>query len=247
MKYLIFYLGACLMGLASLVSMLAIYSSNKRVLRDLKNPRETKDKWLSGFIQEYQKLLKDKIEIHNPSVYVTKRMRGRKIALWNIRQIKGISWGNFLLSFFFVGVEIVLLRQGENIMEPVLFPGSEMPLMSLTVFTGIGMGIVLLLVRLLAGTGYQEEELETNLLDYVENCQKEPAKIISIEEGKAAGSREIRDNKRKERQSSEKKEKAARQMEQGILEAAATDSRYSHLLNKEEEEIVKDVVKEFLT
>ena len=99
MKYLIFYLGACLMGLASLVSMLAIYSSNKRVLRDLKNPRETKDKWLSGFIQEYQKLLKDKIEIHNPSVYVTKRMRGRKIALWNIRQIKGISWGTFLLSF----------------------------------------------------------------------------------------------------------------------------------------------------
>ena len=31
------------------------------------------------------------------------------------------------------------------------------------------------------------------------------------------------------------------------MEAAATDSRYSHLLSKEEEEIVKDVVKEFLT
>ena len=110
MKYLIFYLGACLMGLASLVSMLAIYSSNKRVLRDLKNPRETKDKWLSGFIQEYQKLLKDKIEIHNPSVYVTKRMRGRKIALWNIRQIKGFH-GEPFSSLFLVGVELVLLRQ----------------------------------------------------------------------------------------------------------------------------------------
>ena len=31
------------------------------------------------------------------------------------------------------------------------------------------------------------------------------------------------------------------------LEAAATDSRYSHLLNEEEEAIVKDVIKEFLT
>lgn len=247
MKYLIFYLGACLMGLVSLASMLAIYSSNKRVLRDLRNPRETKDKWLSGFIQEYQKLLKDKIEIHNPSVYVTRRMRGRKIALWNIRQMKGISWGTFLLSFFFVAAEILLLRQGETIMEPVLLPGSELPLMSLTVFTGIGMGIVLLLVRLLVGTGYQEEELETNLLDYVENCQKEPAKIISLEEAKAAGNKESRESRKKERQSNEKKEKAARQIEQGILEAAATDSRYSHLLNKEEEEIVKDVVKEFLT
>ena len=88
------------MGLASFVSMLAGYNSNKRVLGDLKNPSETKDKWLSGFVQEYQKLAKDNIEIHNPSVYVTKRMRGRKIALWNMRQIKGISWGTFILSFY---------------------------------------------------------------------------------------------------------------------------------------------------
>ena len=43
------------------------------------------------------------------------------------------------------------------------------------------------------------------------------------------------------------RDKARRQIEQGILETAATDSRYSHLLNKEEEAIVKDVIKEFLT
>lgn len=110
MEHLIFYFGACLMGLASFVSMLAVYNSNKRVLGDLKNPSETKDKWLSGFVQEYQKLAKDNIEIHNPSVYVTKRMRGRKIALWNMRQIKGISWGTFILSFLLMGVEILLLQ-----------------------------------------------------------------------------------------------------------------------------------------
>ena len=106
MEHLIFYFGACLMGLASFVSMLAVYNSNKRVLGDLKNPSETKDKWLSGFVQEYQKLAKDNIEIHNPSVYVTKRMRGRKIALWNMRQIKGISWGTFILSFLLMGVAV---------------------------------------------------------------------------------------------------------------------------------------------
>ena len=169
MEHLIFYFGACLMGLASFVSMLAVYNSNKRVLGDLKNPSETKDKWLSGFVQEYQKLAKDNIEIHNPSVYVTKRMRGRKIALWNMRQIKGISWGTFILSFLLMGVEILLLRQQGGKADQFLVLGRELPLMSVAVFTGIGMGIVLLLCRLLIGTGYQEEELETNLLDYVEN------------------------------------------------------------------------------
>ena len=56
--------------------------------------------------------------------------------------------------------------------------------------------------------------------------------------------------KEKEKESQapkDSRDKAARQMEQGILEAAAADSRYSHLLNKEEEAIVKDVIKEFLT
>lgn len=246
MVHLIFYFGACLMGLVSFVSMLAVYHSNKRVLGDLKNPSETKDKWLSGFIQEYQKLLKNNIEIHNPSVYVTKRMRGRKIALWNMHQIKGISWGTFILSFLLMGVEILFLQQDERAGQ-LLGLGRELSLMNLAVFTGIGMSIVLLLCRLLIGTGYQEEELETNLLDYVENCRSGTAKIIPMETVRTSGGRENRGSRKKESQTGEKKEKAARQIEQGIMEAAATDSRYSHLLSKEEEEIVKDVVKEFLT
>ena len=68
-----------------------------------------------------------------------------------------------------------------------------------------------------------------------------------MENAGTSGSREKRGSRKKENQTGEKKEKAARQIEQGIMEAAATDSRYSHLLSKEEEEIVKDVVKEFLT
>ena len=79
MEYLIFYYGTCLMGLFSIVSMLAIYTSNKRVLKESKNPTQAKEKWTANFISEHQKLLKDNIQIHNPAVYVMKRMRGRKI------------------------------------------------------------------------------------------------------------------------------------------------------------------------
>ena len=102
MERLFFYWGACLMGLFCLISMLAVYNSNKRVLKDLKQPGEEKDKWLLAFMLEHQKLLKENTRIQNPSVYVIKRMRGRKIGAWSIRQMKNISWGTFILSFLFV-------------------------------------------------------------------------------------------------------------------------------------------------
>lgn len=51
----------------------------------------------------------------------------------------------------------------------------------------------------------------------------------------------------REQEKEQEKEQIARQLEQGVLEAAASDSRYSHLLNKEEKAIVKDVIREFLS
>jgi hypothetical protein len=105
--------------------------------------------------------------------------------------------------------------------------------MSLTVFTTIGLGIVLLGLKILTGTGYHEEEIETNLLDYVENRCKEPAKVVPIK-------------KTVKPVENSKKDEVLKEIERGILETAATDNRYAHLLDKEEKAIVKDVVKEFL-
>lgn len=116
-----------------------------------------------------------------------------------------------------------------------LFPlKAELPAMSLTVFTTIGLGIVLLGLKILTGTGYHEEEIETNLLDYVENRCKEPAKVVPIK-------------KTVKPVENSKKDEVLKEIERGILETAATDNRYAHLLDKEEKAIVKDVVKEFLT
>lgn len=233
MDYLIFYYGTCLMGLFSIASMLAIYTSNKRVLKESKNPVQAKDKWTVNFIEEHQKLLKDNIQIHNPAVYVMKRMRGRKIGPWSMHQIKGISWITLCLSFLFAGAQFFLLGENGNKVVKIFLLNIETSAVSLTVFTTIGIGIVLFGLKILTGTGYYEEEIETNLLDYVENYCKEPEKVVLPK--KTVKSVE-----------NSKKEEVLKQIEQGILETAATDSRYSHLLDKEEKAIVKDVVKEFL-
>ena len=140
MEYLIFYYGTCLMGLFSIVSMLAIYTSNKRVLKESKNPTQAKEKWTANFISEHQKLLKDNIQIHNPAVYVMKRMRGRKIGPWSMHQIKGISWITLCLSFLFAGAQFFLLGEGRDKVVRLFPLKAELPAMSLTVFTTIGLG-----------------------------------------------------------------------------------------------------------
>ena len=252
MEHLIFYWGACLMGLCCLISMLAVYNSNKRVLRELKQPGEEKDKWLIAFMLEQQKLLKENTTIHNPSVYVVKRMRGRKIGPWSIRQMKSISWGTFVLSFLFAGLQIIYAWPPQTGLAAVSFLGRQTTVFTFSMVAGICTEVFLLALRLVMGMGYQEDVIETSLLDYVENRWREPAKIIPLENARTSSTRENRVQKKKEKEKEvqlpkDSRDKAIRQMEQEILEAAATDSKYSHLLNKEEEAIVKDVIKEFLT
>lgn len=250
MEHLLFYYGSWFMGVICFISTLAVYRSNKRILRDLKNPWETKNKWLINFVQEHQKLLKENAEIHNPSVYVIRRMRGRKIGPWSIRQMKSISWGTFLLSFLCAGLQILYAWPPRIGLTAVSFLGRETTIFTFSMVAGICTEVFLLALRLVLGMGYQEDVIETSLLDYVENRWREPAKIIPLENARTSGTRENRAQKKKEKEvqpPKDSRDKAIRQIEQGILEAAATDSKYSHLLNKEEEAIVKDVIKEFLT
>ena len=101
---------------------------------------------------------------------------------------------------------------------------------------------------MIMGMGYQEDVIETKSAGLCGKPLERAGKDHSMENVRNPGKREARGQKKKEIPSPQSsRDKAARQMEQGVLEAAATDSRYSHLLNEEEEAIVKDVIKEFLT
>ena len=274
----LFYYGTWLMGLLSLFSVLAIYGSNRRVIRDLKNIPAVKDKWLQQFLLEYQRNVKDDAVIHNPAVYLTKRMRGRKIGPITLRQMKGVSWYTFVLSFLAAGAGALWLRRTglERISFPVLT--RDFPAMGLLVGSTAVMGIALLLIRMVISMGFQEEVIETNLLDYMENQRGDSQKVVQIEpvrqnsnskaakaakagktgrraRAKAKEQEQLQQEQRlkaqKERAMPDRREQdkdtRAEKVEERIREAAATDERYSHLLNKEEEAIVKDVIKEFLT
>ena len=166
--------------------------------------------------------------------------------------MKSISWGTFVLSFLFAGLQIIYAWPPQTGLAAVSFLGRQTTVFTFSMVAGICTEVFLLALRLVMGMGYQEDVIETSLLDYVENRWREPAKIIPLENARTSSTRENRVQKKKEKEKEvqlpkDSRDKAIRQMEQEILEAAATDSKYSHLLNKEEEAIVKDVIKEFLT
>ena len=284
----LFYYGTWLMELVSFVCLAAVYASNKRVIRDMKNVSAGKDKWLRGYLYEYQRSVRENTVIHNPAVYLTRRMRGRKIGPVTIRMVKGMFWCAFVLSFLFAGAGVYIIGQAgmENIAFPVI--DREFPARILLAGTAGAAGAFLLLLRVIFSIGYQEEMIETNLLDYMENQSGQAVKVVPLEmqrtiPASAKGNRRVRekekskareqkeqlkrekeekrmsrkgragkslasgDEKEADRHVEQEREKNVEKVEEHILEAAATDERYKHLLNEEEEKIVKDVIKEFLS
>ncbi|MGN0399984.1 MAG: hypothetical protein ACI4EO_07645 [Blautia sp.] len=274
----LFYYGTWLTGLLSLVSILAIYGSNRSVLGDLKRIPSVKNKWLKNYLQEYQNHLKNSTVIHNPAVYMTRRMRGRKIGKIPVRRIKGFSWLTFVLSFLCMGIGLwEIQRTG---MEMIRIPPvrQNLPALAFLAVTGTGMGILNLLLRIFLSPGYQEDMIETTILDYMENRSRgnpkeeekdrkvstkqnvrefparqaaarkmsrrarvrEKAKEQQIQEYQVSGKNEDRvgNNRNQEQQ--------IKAVETRIRETAATDERYRHFLDEEEEKIVKDVIQEFL-
>ena len=275
----LFYYGIWLFELVSIITMLVVYKSNRGVLKDLQQIPKVKNRWLQAYLQEFQRDTQNHITIHNPSVYMARRLRERKIGKISVRMLKGFSWTAFVLSFFVSAVGVWQVR-GTGIMT-LSFPfvKSFMPAMEGLIGTTVVLGAVNGMLRLIFSIAYQEEMIETNLLDYMENEKDSAGRIVKIEPPianeakKAAAKKMSRKARSKARQQEQKlreellraqKERARNggrespsavrsqqqkmeQVEARIREAALTDERYRHLLDEEEEMIVKDVIKEFLS
>ena len=193
------------------------------------------------------------------------------------KNAKGIFLDSFCSLFFCICSWRV---RGTGIMT-LSFPfvKSFMPAMEGLIGTTVVLGAVNGMLRLIFSIAYQEEMIETNLLDYMENEKDSAGRIVKIEPPianeakKAAAKKMSRKARSKARQQEQKlreellraqKERARNggrespsavrsqqqkmeQVEARIREAALTDERYRHLLDEEEEKIVKDVIKEFLS
>ena len=128
--------------------------------------------------------------------------------------------GNFRPFFLFAGLQILYAWPPQTGLAGVSFLGRHTTVFNFSMVAGICTEVFLLALRIILGMSYQEEVIETSLLDYVENRWREPAKIIPLENARSSNTRESRTQKKKEKEKEiqppkDSRDKAMRQMEQG--------------------------------
>lgn len=253
----IFYYGIWCAGLVGAVSLFMVYFTYRKTIGDISRLPSPKGKWLKEFYRDYQQLRNNNTEVKNPEIFIEKRIKGRKVGAISLHRMKGIVWYTSVLSLAFMGLALF------NAYKEGTWKITEFFSQPTIVFTGLGVPIVLIAIRQLLGISFKEESIRNELLDYIENNRQIPVqkaaerpKPVVIEPPKQEEPVNARKSKIKTARvvgTSNKKEgtvqtdQVVEQIAKGIKETAATNGKYTHLLSKEEQDIVRDVIKEFLT
>ena len=103
----LFYYGIWCAGVLGAVSLLMVYISYKKTIKDVSRLPYPKGKWMQQFCQDYHQLLKEHSQINNPVIFIKKRMNGRKIGPISLHRLKGTMWYAFVFSILFAGLDLV--------------------------------------------------------------------------------------------------------------------------------------------
>lgn len=151
------------------------------------------------------------------------RLQEKWLQLWTsrdvlLRRMNRWVWYPSLACVAIFGIALILNRAGG--------PGDGVPIHY--VYGGIAVPLGLLLLRQALDFSYKEELILGSLSDYIQEAREE------MEE------REI------EEIPPQAQDEIVEHITRSIKESAVTKGRYSQLLTPEEEEIMRDVIKEFM-
>lgn len=252
----IFYYGIWLAGAAGLISLIATAISNRQTLKDISKMPSSKGKWLQSFCRDLDQAEREHADVKNPVVFVTRRVNGRKIGPISQYRMKGMMWYAFVLSFLFMGIAYYQVSEAGSRTLADLFAHSDL------VAAGLGVPLALVLLKQFLGISYQETCIRDALLDYMENRSASSAKDklhaaaapaeapvkMPVQAKPARLPKRDRNVKAADREKDKDavQEKILEQISLGIQETAASKDKYEHLLSKEEEQIIRDVINEFL-
>lgn len=203
--------------------LLIVNSFYDRVIRDIARIDAPKSKWMKLFIKNYQIKIAKRQKILNIEAYIrTQLLAGRSLGIFIYRMKRWTGYISFL-SFLIMGIAIFASYRYEYTdMSRYQF-----------ILAGIGSLAMTLLFRQFLGFSSKEDMILDSLTDYMEN-------INPIAEPVGAAKSED-DRRRRE------KDKVLAQVTEGIKQTAASGNKFSHLLTPEEEDIMRDVIKEYLT
>lgn len=207
-------------GIFGLVCLILVNHFYNRTLRDLRQMKEAKGKWTKAFLTEYQSRVKKQQKINNPEVFIRAQLLRGKVFGVNLQKWKqGIGWGA-ALSLFLMLVAVY----GDYSLPNAVTVSKDYVLAAGCVL------VFLLLMRQLMSFFGKEEMIMDGLLDYMENLAVVPGLTVDLD----AAREQVR-------------EELINRVTEGISQTAASQNRFSHMLTSEEEKIVREVIREYLT
>ena len=216
---LLFYgmIAAGVLGVFCIAMVDHFYS---KVMRDLRRITEPKGKWTKDFMNEYQMRRTHEQVINNPEVFIRTQMVKGKI--WGISLQKwkqGIGFGALLCFLLMMAAVYGTYRYEDAELIRYQY-----------VLTGAGIFALLLLMKQFMGFISKEDMIQDGLLDYMENTACVPKTDIQMDKVKE-----------------EAREELINRVTEGIQQTAASGTKFSHMLTPEEDHIMREVIREYLT
>lgn len=210
-------IGAGILGIFCIVMVNRFYS---QAIRDLRRITEPKGKWTKEFLNEYQLRRTKEQEINNPEVFIrTQLVRGRVCGMGLQKWKQGIGYGALLCFLLMMSAIYGTYHYQEAELVRYQY-----------ILAGTGIFALLLLLRQFMGFMNKEDMILDGLMDYMENTSRAPDLVMEQEAVKEQTREELIDR-----------------VTEGIRQTAASETKFSHMLTPEEEHIMRDVIREYLT
>ena len=219
------------MIVAGIIGVWCLFWSNRFyhiATKDMKRRENPKGKWTS---QVMEAISRREVPVSNAEAFIRARLQESRVLNMRIGSLlNGVNLAVTLCgAFLLLGIWSVYLFQYERyvLYQYLLLSGSVIS--------------VLLLLRLCLNADSRQQRLVDGWTDYLENpgtakAENETVNVVTLEQ-----KRKTRGEKRSEQ------ETAITQVEQKIREKAGPKSKFAGLLNPEDEKLMREVIREYLT
>ena len=214
-----FYYGIIAAGVLGLLGTALTDLYYRVILRDLKRIRKPKGKWMRAFMAELDNRKMLQQDMHNADAFIRSRLASGKLF--------GIAIGS-LHSFANLMTFAVAVLTGLAVYATFT---DKLDLTTRLSYLagGAAVGAVLLLLPILLGQSRKSELILDTLTDYMENCRPGQSPVTE------AAAEPVRE-----------KEPMLDQIVAGIRQSAAAGTKFSGLLSKDEEHILREVIREYM-
>lgn len=207
-------------GILGIFCMMMVNRFYNRIFKDLHRMDEPRGKWMKHFLEEYGQRKEKEQTMHNPEAFIRAQITNTKVSGFNIQRWKqGITLCSILcLGFLMSSVYVTYYYEWSQLRR--------------FQYLLVGVGIFALLLFLKQSMEFmnKEDAIMDGLLDYMENVNLMPVPAASV-----------RDSEERIR------EELIGRMTEGLAQNAATTTKFSHMLSPEEEDIMRRVIREYIS